>query len=72
MRLIDTCMTWKNNNSPCEFEVGQEFESLEQLKDYVKAYSISKNQNFPCTCQKVQLYKLLHFLVLVVCHMPVL
>jgi len=39
--------TWSTNNSyNGEFCVGQEFDSLDQLKYLVKSYSISKNQVF--------------------------
>lgn len=45
--LNDSWMTWSENNSyNGEFVVGQEFNSLHQLKDIVKSYSISKNQLF--------------------------
>ncbi|XP_057247564.1 uncharacterized protein LOC130589931 [Beta vulgaris subsp. vulgaris] len=48
-RLIDSWMTWNVTGSltvASEFEIGQEFASLQQLKNFVKAWSISRNQMF--------------------------
>ncbi|XP_010677713.2 uncharacterized protein LOC104893315 [Beta vulgaris subsp. vulgaris] len=48
-RLIDSWMTWNCTGSltvASEFEIGQEFASLQQLKNFVKAWSISRNQMF--------------------------
>ena len=42
-------MTWNNENSMTEngdFKIGQEFNSLDQLKKNVKASVISNNRNF--------------------------
>ncbi|XP_057249382.1 serine/threonine-protein phosphatase 7 long form homolog [Beta vulgaris subsp. vulgaris] len=42
-------MTWNVTGSltvASEFEIGQEFASLQQLKNFVKAWSISRNQMF--------------------------
>ncbi|XP_021724591.1 uncharacterized protein LOC110691915 [Chenopodium quinoa] len=45
--LRDSWITWLGNNTyNGEFSVGQEFDSLHQLKDIVKSYSITKNQSF--------------------------
>ncbi|XP_021749813.1 uncharacterized protein LOC110715539 isoform X1 [Chenopodium quinoa] len=45
--LCDSWITWLGNNTyNGEFSVGQEFDSLHQLKDIVKSYSITKNQSF--------------------------
>lgn len=48
-KLIDSWMTWRSNNCmtlASEFEVGQEFDSLNQLKHFVKEWSILRNHNF--------------------------
>lgn len=45
--LLDSWRTWSNNHSfDGEFAIGQEFDSLAQLKDIVKGYSIAKNHSF--------------------------
>lgn len=46
-RLNNSWMSWLGNetyNNGGEFEVGQQFDSLQQLKDAVKSYSIARNQ----------------------------
>lgn len=45
--LLESWRTWSQDDSfDGEFAIGQEFDSLEQLKDVVKAYSIARNQTF--------------------------
>ncbi|XP_056688052.1 uncharacterized protein [Spinacia oleracea] len=45
--LLDSCRTWSNNDFfDGEFAIGQEFDSLEKLKDILKAYSIATNHSF--------------------------
>lgn len=46
--LLHSWMTWSKNNtftSEGEFQIGQEFDSLQQLKDAIKSYSIARNQS---------------------------
>ncbi|XP_021759609.1 uncharacterized protein LOC110724495 [Chenopodium quinoa] len=46
-RLNNSWMSWLGNetyNNGGEFEVGQQFDSLQQLKDAVKSYSVARNQ----------------------------